>query len=76
MNASETHNRLAGMFVDTVAGQTSDHSELMVVIESTILATMLISRRVYGLSPEGCVEMVEMAIQQATDRFAANKAKS
>lgn len=68
---SETHNQLAHDFVMKVAASTKTHAELMVVVESALLAVMLISHRAYGFAPAGAVEMVDMAVQQATDRFAA-----
>lgn len=71
MSALDKHNELAREFVLKVAGQTRNHSELMVVVESMILATMLLSQRRDGLSAAGSVEMIEMAVQQATDRFTA-----
>ena len=70
MTPSDKHNRLATEFVLKVAGQTSNHAELMVVVESAILAALLLSREQYAIKPAGCVEMIEMAVQQATDRFA------
>ena len=69
MSKADTHNRLSHEFVMKVVSTTNNHSEMMVVIESAILAAMLVSERVYRIPPAGCVEMVEMAIQQATDRF-------
>lgn len=68
------HNRLAHDFVMKVVAETKEHSDLMVVVESAILAAMIVSRRVYGLSPATSVEMVEMAIQQATYRFSVHEA--
>lgn len=76
MGASETHNRLAHEFVMKVVKETKSQSELMVVVESAIFAAMLVLQRVYGLSPAGSVEMVEAAIQQATDRLAAQARSS
>lgn len=70
-SGSKQHNRLAAAFVQTVAAETSDYAELMVVVESTVLSAMLIMRRFYGLSPATCVELAETAIQQSTERFAA-----
>jgi len=66
---TDRHNRLAHEFVMKVARETAAHSELMTVVESTIFCAMLISRQVYGLSAAGSVEMIEMAVQQATTRF-------
>jgi len=67
---TEKHNELSREFVMKVLSETKSQAELMVVIESTVLSTMLLSFKAYGLSPAGCVEMVEMAVHQATDRFA------
>jgi len=72
---SDTHNQLANDFVMKVAASTTTHAELMVVVESALLAVMLVSHRAYGFAPAGAVEMVEMAVQQATDRFAAQSSK-
>ncbi len=66
---------MAQEFVLNVVAQTKSHSELMVVIESAIFATMLVSQRVYRLSPAAGVEMVEAAIQRATERFAAQRGR-
>lgn len=63
------HNRLAHDFVMKVVAETKTHSELMVVVESAVLAAMMVSQRVYGFSPSGSVEMIETAVQQATERF-------
>ena len=75
MSPSDKHNELAREFVMKVVRETKTHSELMVVVESAVLAAMVVSRKVYGYAPAGCVEMVEMAVQQATTRFAEDQAK-
>lgn len=69
MDASARHNQLATEFVMKVVRETSSHSELMVVVESAILAAMLVSKKVHGLTAAGSVETIEAAIQQATHRF-------
>ena len=71
----ERHNRLAREFVmtvirDVVAGG-GGTSEMMVVVESAIFAAMAVMADGFGLSRASAVEHVEMAVQQATDRFAA-----
>lgn len=71
MSAVDKHNRLARDFVHQVAAETSTQSEMMVVIESAILACMLVLHKRNGMSPSNAVEMVEEAIHQATHRFAA-----
>lgn len=70
MAAHEKHNELARDFVIRVVRETKSHSELMVVLESVLLSAMLVSRKVYGLSPAGSVEMIETAVTQATERLA------
>jgi hypothetical protein len=76
MTPAEKHNKLAHDFVMKVVRETKSHSELMVVVESAVLSAMLVSRKVYSLPPAGCVEMIEMAIQQATARFSAMEARN
>lgn len=75
MTPSEKHNELAHDFVMKVVRETKSHSELMVVVESAVLSAMLVSRKVYSLPPAGCVEMIEMAVQQATTRFSEKDAQ-
>lgn len=76
MTPAENLNRLAREFVIKVVRETRSHSELMVVVESAVLSAMLVSRKVYSLPPAGCVEMIEMAVQQATARFSAMVARN
>ncbi len=71
MTASETHNRLAREFVMKIGGQTKTHAELMVVIESVVLASMVLSYRLYGVSKYASAEMIEEAINRAIERFTA-----
>lgn len=71
MTSADKHNELAREFVMKVVAETKSQSELMVVMESAVLAAMLVSKQAYGLAPAACVEMIEMAVQQATDRFSA-----
>lgn len=72
MSASAKHNELARRFVFDVASETRSYSEMMVVVESTLFAAMLLLQKQHGLKPGACVEMIETAVQQATDRFAGN----
>lgn len=48
---SNRHNRLAAEFVQKVGRETSNGAELMVVVESTMLASMLLLVKVYGTDP-------------------------
>lgn len=69
MTPSDKHNDLAREFVMKVAGETRTHSEMMVVVESVILATMLVTTRRDGFAPKQAAEFVESAVQAATERF-------
>ncbi|MEJ1118846.1 hypothetical protein V9K92_10260 [Phyllobacterium sp. CCNWLW109] len=69
MNAAEKHNALAREFVLKVASETNSYSEMMVVIETIILSAMLLLSKRDHFPPHGAVEMVEMSVQQATERF-------
>lgn len=69
MISAEKHNQLARGFVLTVASETSDYAETLVVIESVILATMLVLQERDGFSPSESTEMVEAVVQAAIERF-------
>jgi hypothetical protein len=70
MTAHERHGRLSRDFVLRVVAEVKTESEMMVVIETAILATMLALRTQYGLQPAHCSAMIESAIHAATERFA------
>lgn len=70
MTAADKHNDLAREFLMKVVRETKSHSELMVVVETILLASMKVTTGLYGFAPPVAVEMVEIAVQQATDRFA------
>lgn len=76
MTPGETHNKLAREFVVQVAGETYSREEMMVVIESTIFATMLILVKLYGETPGVASAFLESALQNATERFSAELNKS
>jgi hypothetical protein len=71
MTPTEKHNALARDFVMRVASETKTDSDMMVVVESSLFAAMLILQRQHGVKPIICTEMVDMAVQQAMERFAA-----
>ena len=73
---SEIHNALARKFVLEIAGETDGPSGLMVVIESTIMGTMMLLSRRDGLSPSASAEMVESAIARAMERFVAKNGRA
>jgi len=72
---SDRHNRLAREFVMTVGREASDHAEFMVVIESVLLAAMLVQVRLHQMKPAHAVAMVEEALQVAMERFIASGAR-
>lgn len=75
MSAAERHNRLAREFAMKAGHETDSSGELMVVLESTIFASMLLLHKLYGVSPAASVEMVESAIHRATERFADDRGR-
>lgn len=66
---SETHNRLAREFVMMAGHQTASQAELMVVIESTMLASLKLLTALYEQSPSHASTFMEAALQRATERF-------
>lgn len=66
---AQVHNQMAEKFVRDVVAKTTKQSELMVVIESCILATLITSTKLYGLPPAHSTCSVELAIQRAVERF-------
>ncbi len=65
----EVHNRLAVEFVMKAGRETDSHAELMVVIESTMLASLKLMTALYGKSPSHASTFMEAALQRATERF-------
>lgn len=69
-DASETHNRLAREFVTMAGTRTNNQDELLVVVESAILASMHLLVKVHGVKPTDASLYLETALQAATERFA------
>lgn len=67
---SDTHNRLAREFVMMAGTQTHSRSELLVVVESTMLAALNLLVKLYGESPDHASIYLESALHAATERFA------
>ena len=66
---SDRHNRLAREFVTMAGTQTHSGAELMVVMESTMLATMHLLVRLYAVKPTDASIYLEAALQAATERY-------
>lgn len=71
MNAAATHNQLARDYVAMVGSKTHSQDELLVVVESAILASMHLMVRMYGAKPAHASVLMEAALQNATERFSA-----
>lgn len=68
--SSDTHNRLAREFVMMAGKETDTYSELLVVAESAMLATMHLLVTLHGIKPAQASIYLEAALQAATQRFA------
>jgi hypothetical protein len=66
---SETHNRLAREFVMMAGTQTHSREELLVVVESTMLAAMQLMVKLHGAKAAHASILMEGALQNATERF-------
>lgn len=69
-DASDVHNKLARDFVMEVGRKTNTEAELMVVVESVMLAAMLLLVRQHGVRPSTASAYMEAALHAATERFA------
>jgi hypothetical protein len=72
MSRHETHNRLASEFVQRVASQAESVETMMVIMESTILAAMLVLHKKHGMKKQKAAEMIEYSINRAVERFSAS----
>lgn len=70
---SDKHNRLARDFVMTAGKETESYSELLVVVESTMLASLQLLTKLYGKSPAHASIFMEAALQRATERFSEGR---
>lgn len=70
MSASQRHNDLTKEVIGLIGGRTRTMPELMVVVESLLLATMLLLVRLYGKRPSDASALVEASLQRANERFA------
>lgn len=74
---AELHNRLAQEFVTGAVRQVIEagggFSDVMVLLETTITAAMLVNAKRFRLSDAASVECVESAVHRATERFAASR---
>lgn len=70
---TELHNRLANEFVTKamreVLATGGGYADVMVLLESTILAGMLITAKLFDLKEHVATELVESAVHRATERF-------
>lgn len=71
MGASDTHNQLARDFVAMAGTKTHSQGELLVVVESAMLASMHLLVKLYGAKPHHTSILMEAALQNATERFSS-----
>ena len=64
------HDELANVFVQLAGRRTGSSAELLVLIESTMVATLLLLTRLHKVQPDHASIMLEAALQRATERFA------
>lgn len=76
MSASDRHDKITSEFVRAIGHGTKTHAELMVAIESTLLAAMLLSIRLYGIKPADTSTFMETALHRATERLSEKLGKS
>lgn len=67
---SDIHNQLAREFIMKAGTETHSHAELMVVVETTMLASLQLMTKLYGKKPGDASIFMEAALQRATERFA------
>lgn len=68
-DASEVHNKLARDFVAMAGTQTNNREELLVVVESVMLASLHLMVKLHGAKPAHASTLLEAALQNATERF-------
>lgn len=73
MSAADTHNQLARDFVTMAGTKTHSQDELLVVVESAILASMHLMVSLYGAKPAQASVLMEAALQSATERFSEGR---
>ncbi len=76
MSASARHDALVREIVRKIGLKTNSSTELMVVIESTLTAAMLLNARLYGAAPHVAAGLVEAAVQRAIVRFSGGNNKN
>jgi hypothetical protein len=73
MSDSETHNRLAKEFVMMAGQQTHSQEELLVVVESMMLASLHLLTKLYRVQPSHASVFLEAALNRATERYSEPK---
>jgi hypothetical protein len=68
-DAAQRHNELSRKFVEEIGREARSMPELMVVVESILLATMLLLNKRDNISPRHAAGLVDEAVHRATERF-------
>lgn len=69
MSPSSNHDQIVSQIVGVIGNRTRSAAELMVVIESIILAVLLLLVRLHSHKPTSASVLMETALQRATERF-------
>ncbi len=72
---SERHNELTREFVTKIARETKSAAEMCVILESTILGSMLVCSNVYRMKPAVSAGLIEAAVQRAIERYTGTALK-
>lgn len=69
-SSADLHNEMVTEFVMKIGREATSFAEIMVIVESFLLATMLVNARVHKCPPAVAAGLAEAAIHSAIERFA------
>jgi hypothetical protein len=75
MSAAEKHDALARAFVHRAGRETASAEELLVVLESVVVGTMLLLTRLHDCRADVADGMIEAARARAFERFVEMETK-
>lgn len=67
---SATEKFVQEILREVMSHQEARFSDVMVLCEQVIVATMLLNARQFSIENHVCVELIEAALHRATERFA------
>ena len=76
-SSCERHNRLAHEFSTKTIRELVDagdnFADLMILVETIMVASMMVNAKIFKVSDRACVELLESAVLRATERFIAER---